>query len=156
MEKSSGAVHVSGKGLKIGIVVSRFNKDITEKLLEGAEKALKDCGVRSTDVKIVWVPGAFEIPILLQTFSRRKRFDALIALGAVIRGETPHFDYVCDGVASGTMRVALDAGIPIAFGVLTTDTMQQALDRVGGRHGHKGEEAAMVAVEMARLVKSGK
>jgi len=156
MQKSAGAIKISGKGLRIGIVVGRFNDGITKKLLDGAEKTLVSQGVRMSDIKTVWVPGAFEIPVMLKALSGRGKFDALIALGAVIRGETPHFDYVCEGATSGILRVSLDAGIPIAFGILTTDNMRQALDRVGGRHGHKGKEAAMVAIEMARLIKDGK
>ncbi len=156
MKKTSGVIAVVGKGLKIGIVVGRFNAGITTRLLEGAQRILKRQGVAPTHIETVWVPGAFEIPVMLQALARRKKFDAFIALGAVVRGDTPHFEYVCKGATSGIQRVALDAGVPVAFGLLTTDNVKQALERVGGRHGHKGEEAALVALEMARLVKSGK
>jgi 6,7-dimethyl-8-ribityllumazine synthase len=150
MQKSSGTVkNLSGKGLKIGIVAGRFNYDITAKLLEGAEKTLRDKGAASV---AVWVPGAFEIPLLLQKMAKSRKFDGLIALGAVVRGETPHFDYVAGEAARGVMRVSLDEKIPIAFGVLTTNNLAQALDRVGGRHGHKGEEAALTVIEMIGLL----
>lgn len=155
MKKTLGIIRdVSGKGLRIGIVVSRFNLPVTKKLLDGAERVLRKAGVR--EVKVLWVPGAFEIPIVLSRMARSKKFDGLIALGAVVRGGTPHFDYVAGETARGVMEVSLKEGVPVAFGVLTTDTMRQAIDRAGGRHGNKGEEAALVAIEMARLVKSGK
>lgn len=157
MKKSSGAIRsLSAKGLRIGIVVSRFNSDITKKLLAGAERTLLGKGVKN--IRKVWVPGAFEIPVMLQRLAqikRGKKFDGLIALGAVIRGETPHFDFVARETSRGVMDVALREGIPIAFGVLTTDNVKQALDRAGGRHGNKGEEAALVVIEMARLIKDG-
>jgi 6,7-dimethyl-8-ribityllumazine synthase len=146
---------IKAKGLRIGIVVSRFNAHITERLLKGAEAALAAQGVDRKKIRTVWVPGAFEIPILLQKLARSRRFDGLIALGAVIRGETPHFDYVAAQAARGTMKVMLGEGIPVAFGILTTDNVKQALERAGGRHGNKGEEAALVAIEMAKLVKNG-
>jgi 6,7-dimethyl-8-ribityllumazine synthase len=157
MKKTAGAnPSVSGQGLKIGIVVGRFNQGITAKLLAGAERVLKRQGVSPSNIENVWVPGAFEIPVMLQALARRRKFDAFIALGAVVRGDTPHFEYVCEGATMGIQRVSLDTGVPVAFGLLTTDNMKQALERVGGRHGHKGEEAALVALEMARLVKRGK
>ena len=156
MEKTSGVVQTfSGKGLKIGIVVSRFNLDITSKLLEGAEKILRQKGV--SDIEIVWVPGAFEIPLMLQKLARKnragKKKNGLMALAAVIRGDTPHFDYVCQVVSRGIMEVSLQEIVPIAFGVLTTNNTEQALERVGGKHGHKGEEAALTVIEMANLIK---
>ncbi len=152
MQKSSGAIEtVSGKGLRIGVVVGRFNRPITKRLLDGAERILWKKGVAS--VQTIWVPGAFEIPLALQKMARSKRFHALIALGAVIRGGTPHFDYVAGEAARGIMDVSLQESIPVAFGVLTTDSMKQALERAGGRKGNKGEEAALVAIEMAKLIK---
>lgn len=152
MKKTAGArADISGKGLKIGIVVGRFNDGITQKLLDGAEKTLRAAGVARIDS--IWVPGAFEIPLMLRILAERKSYDALIALGAVIRGGTPHFDYVCDGATSGVMQVMLETGIPVAFGVLTTDNVRQALERSGGKHGNKGSEAALVAIEMAMAVK---
>lgn len=154
MKKSSGTVRtLSGKNLRIAIVVSRFNEEITKRLLAGAERTLVERGVLRKDTNTVWVPGTFEIPVVLQKLARQKKFDALIALGAVIRGETPHFEYVAGEAARGIMQVSLQEGIPIAFGVLTTNTVRQALDRAGGRHGNKGEEAALVAIEMAILMK---
>lgn len=153
MKKTAGIIHtVSGRGLRIGIVVGRFNEEITHQLLEGAVTTLKKKGVK--DIHTVWVPGAFEIPLMLQNLARTEKFDSLIALGAVIRGETPHFDYVCQESSRGVMDVSLKEGIPIAFGVLTTDNLEQAVDRVGGRHGNKGSEAALVAIEMARSMKT--
>lgn len=152
MKKSGGVIEgISGKGLRIGIVASRFNGGITGKLLHGAERTLRSR--RVSRIETVWVPGAFEIPLALQALAVTKRFDALIALGAVIRGETPHFDYVAKGATEGVLRVSLDCGIPIAFGVLTTDNIRQAMDRAGGKHGNKGSESALVAIEMAQLLK---
>lgn len=152
MNKTSGVnQRVSGKGLKIAIVASRFNEAITETLVEGAVRVLENKEVAKTEV--VWVPGAYELPLTLQHLARKKKYHALIALGAVIRGETPHFDIVAGETSRGVMRVMLDEKLPIAFGVLTTNTMDQALDRIGGKHGHKGEEAALVAIEMANLLK---
>lgn len=157
MKKTSGVVRTfSGKDFRIGIVVSRFNQDMTSKLLEGAERVLQQQGVR--DIEVVWVPGAFEIPLMLQVLAKKKRSgkkrDGLIALASVIRGDTPHFDYVCQEVSRGIMDVSLQESIPIAFGVLTTDNIQQALDRVGGCQGHKGEEAALTVIEMINLMKA--
>jgi len=156
MKKSSGAIRsLSAKGLRIGIVVSRFNSNITKKLLAGAERTLIGKGADLKNIRKFWVPGAFEIPVMLQRLARTEKFDGLIALGAVIRGETPHFDFVARETSRGVMEVALREGIPIAFGVLTTDNVKHALDRAGGRHGNKGEEAALVVIEMARLIKDG-
>lgn len=156
MEKSVGVIRtVSGKGLRIGIVAGRFNSDITKKLLRGAEKTLRQKGVVARDIRVVWVPGAFEIPIALQRLARSRRYHALIALGAVIRGETPHFDYVAGEAARGIMEVSLREGISVAFGLLTTQNVKQALDRAGGRRGNKGEEAALVAMEMAKGGRGG-
>ena len=154
MKKTSGTIGtVTGKGLRIGIVVSRFNYGITGRLLAGAGKTLREKGVVTGGIRTVWVPGAFEIPLALQALAGTKRFDALIALGAVIRGDTPHFDYVAKGATDGVLRVSLDCGIPIAFGVLTTDNIRQAMDRAGGKHGNKGSESALVAIEMAQVLK---
>ncbi|HSA58423.1 MAG TPA: 6,7-dimethyl-8-ribityllumazine synthase [bacterium] len=154
MKKSSGVrSDISGKGLAIGIVAGRFNGAVTDKLLRAAETVLASKGVAK--VETVRVPGAFEIPVMLRKMAARRPFDALIALGAVIRGGTPHFEYVCEGATYGVMKVMLETGVPVAFGVLTTDTIRQAMERSGGRHGNKGAEAALVAIEMARLVKRG-
>jgi 6,7-dimethyl-8-ribityllumazine synthase len=133
--------------LRIGIVVSRFNGFITEQLLKGALATLEQRGCRS--ITVVTVPGAWELATAAQSLSAG--CDAIVALGAVVRGDTPHFEYVCEGAQQGLMRVSLDEGIPIAFGVLTTDNLQQAMDRAGGVSGNKGSEAAEAAIEMANL-----
>ncbi len=142
---------LDGKGLRIAIVVSRFNRSVTEPLLSGALEALATHGVAEEDVEVVHVPGAFEVPFAARRLAAAGRFDALICLGAVIRGETPHFDYIASEVTRGIGRIIAEHQVPIAFGVLTTDTIEQALDRAGARHGNKGFEAAVTALEMARL-----
>lgn len=138
---------LSAKKFHFGIVVSRYNSEITSLLLGGAQKILK--GAQTVD--LLEVPGCFEIPLALKSLAKQKRYDALIALGCVIRGETPHFDYVAGEAARGVMAVMLGDDIPIAFGILTTDNLEQAMARAGGRYGNKGEEAAWVAIEMAAL-----
>lgn len=138
---------------RFGIVVSRFNREITDRLLSGARKVLKKAGAGSVDV--VSVSGAFEIPYALQVLAGSRKYDALIALGCVIRGETPHFEYISEGVTSGVMKVMLDEKIPIAFGVLTTNNLREAMSRAGGKVGNKGEAAAFVAIEMAMLKRKG-
>src|SRR5437016_3603368 len=143
--------HFTGdaRGLKFAVVVARFNSAITEKLLEGARDALTKAG--ASGIEVFHVPGAFELPFAAQKLA--KSYAAVIALGAVIRGETPHFDYVCDAAARGLLQVSLETGTPVAFGVLTTDTLAQAEARAGGEHGNKGYDAAMTAIEMARFGK---
>ncbi|MEH7010492.1 6,7-dimethyl-8-ribityllumazine synthase [Neobacillus niacini] len=143
-----------GSGLKIGIVVGRFNEFITSKLLSGAEDALKRHGVSESDVDIAWVPGAFEIPLIAQKMANSKKYDAVITLGTVIRGSTPHFDYVCNEVAKGVSKINLDSGIPVIFGVLTTDSIEQAIERAGTKAGNKGWDVAAGAIEMANLIRS--
>jgi 6,7-dimethyl-8-ribityllumazine synthase len=138
--------------LRFAIVVSRFNHLVSVRLLEGATDELQQRGVATDDVDIAWVPGAFEIPQAARALADTRRYHAVIALGVVIRGGTPHFDYVCRGVTDGVREVMRDTGVPVAFGVLTTDDVEQALDRAGGEHGNKGRDAAQVAVEMARLL----
>lgn len=140
------------KGKRFGIVVSRFNDFITEKLLSGALDALTRTGAKENDIQIIKVPGAFEIPLAAKKAAQTGRYDAVICLGAVIRGATPHFDYVCAEVSKGVAQVGLDFGIPVIFGVLTTDTVEQAIDRAGTKSGNKGWQAAMSAVEMANLM----
>lgn len=140
-----------GTGLKIGIVVGRFNEFITSKLLGGAQDALKRHGVSETDVDIAWVPGAFEIPLIAQKMAESKKYDAVITLGTVIRGSTPHFDYVCNEAAKGISATSLKSGIPVIFGVLTTDSIEQAIERAGTKAGNKGWDAASSAIEMANL-----
>jgi 6,7-dimethyl-8-ribityllumazine synthase len=136
--------------LRIGIIVSRFNEFITEQLSKGALETLEKHGCQHENITFVKVPGAWELAVAAQALA--PRCDAIIALGAVIRGDTPHFEYVAGGAADGLNRVSLDTGVPIAFGVLTTDDMQQAMDRAGGKSGNKGSEAAEVAIELANLV----
>jgi 6,7-dimethyl-8-ribityllumazine synthase len=143
-----------GSGLRVGIVVGRFNEFITSKLLGGAQDALKRHGVSETDVDIAWVPGAFEIPLIAQKMANSKKYDAVITLGTVIRGSTPHFDYVCNEAAKGVSAVALNSGIPVIFGVLTTDSIEQAIERAGTKAGNKGWDAANAAIEMANLCKT--
>jgi len=140
-----------GHGLRIGIVVARFNHLISVRLLEAACEALEKAGARPDDVHVAWVPGAFEIPLAARELAKTGRYHALVALGAVIRGGTPHFDYVCRGVTDGLREVMQATGVPVAFGVLTTDDVDQALERAGGAEGNKGAEAALAALEMAHL-----
>ncbi len=137
---------------KFGIIIGRFNEFIGSKLLEGALDALKRHGVSEDNIEITWVPGAFEIPLVSKKMALTNNYDAVICLGAVIRGSTPHFDYVSSEVSKGIASVSLDTGIPIIFGVLTTDTIEQAIERAGTKSGNKGCEAAMTAIEMANLL----
>ncbi|AQQ52561.1 6,7-dimethyl-8-ribityllumazine synthase [Planococcus lenghuensis] len=145
---------LNGQGLRIGIVVGRFNEFITSKLLSGAEDALRRHGVEEENVSVAWVPGAFEIPLVAKKMAMSGKYDAVITLGTVIRGATPHFDYVCSEAAKGVSRAADQSGIPVIFGVLTTDSIEQAIERAGTKAGNKGWEAAANAIEMANLVKN--
>jgi 6,7-dimethyl-8-ribityllumazine synthase len=145
---------LNGSGLRVGIVVARFNELITEQLLSGAQNGLRRLGVADDAVDVAWVPGSLEIPIVAQRLARGGRYDAIICLGAVIRGATAHFDYVAAGVAQGIGRVALESGVPVIFGVLTTDTIEQALERAGTKQGNKGWDAAQTAVEMANVLRA--
>lgn len=142
-----------GDGLKIGIVISRFNEFITNKLMGGAIDALIRHGVNEADIEVAWTPGAFEIPLAAKQMAA-KGYDAVICLGAVIRGATPHFDYVSAEVTKGVAQVGLSTGIPVIFGVLTTDSIEQAIERAGTKAGNKGFEAAVSAIEMANLLKN--
>ena len=143
---------LSGNGKRIGIVISRFNDMITRQLLEGARDCLLKNGVEEDDIVVAWVPGAWEIPGALRQMSRStEAYDALIALGAVIRGSTPHFDYVAGGVATGVAQIATSCDLPVIFGVLTTDNIEQAIERAGTKAGNKGWDSAMAALEMANL-----
>ena len=144
------AGNVDATGLKVGIVASRFNRDITEALLDGAVSALKEHGCSDADITIVHVPGAFEIGTIAIKMADTGRFDAVVCLGCVIRGDTAHFDYVCQGAMDAIGKVAQRGDIGVGNGVLTVETHEQALERVGGAHGHKGEEAALTAVEVVR------
>lgn len=143
-----------GTGLKIGIVVARFNEFITSKLLGGALDGLKRHGVTEHDIDVAWVPGAFEIPLVAKKMAESKKYDAVITLGAVIRGATSHYDYVCNEVAKGTSHAALSSGVPVIFGVLTTDTIEQAIERAGTKAGNKGWEAALSAIEIANVMRT--
>ncbi|MFE7062489.1 6,7-dimethyl-8-ribityllumazine synthase [Sutcliffiella sp. NPDC057660] len=142
-----------GTGLKVGIVVGRFNEFITSKLLGGAQDALKRHGVEEGSVDVAWVPGAFEIPLVAKRMADSGKYDAVITLGTVIRGSTPHFDYVCSEAAKGVSQASMQSGIPVIFGVLTTETIEQAIERAGTKAGNKGWEAAAAAIEMANLLR---
>lgn len=141
------------RDLRFGFIAARFNDFVVEPLIRGALDALKRHGATEKQIEIVRVPGAFDIPIVARKLALSRRYDALIALGAVVRGQTPHFDYVAGECASGLARIALESGVPVAFGVLTTDTMEQAVDRAGGKAGNKGADAALAAIEMANLLR---
>ena len=143
-----------GKGLKFGLVISRFNEFITKKLLEGAQDALLRHGVNDEDVDSAWTPGSFEIPLIALKLAQTKRYDAIICLGAVIRGGTPHFEYVATELSKGIARVSLETGLPVTHGVITADTLEQAVERAGTKMGNKGFDAAVNAIEMANLLKS--
>jgi 6,7-dimethyl-8-ribityllumazine synthase len=142
-----------GTNLKIGIVVARFNDFITSKLLDGATGTLKQHGVSEENVDITWVPGAFEIPLIAHMMATSGLYDAVITLGTVIRGATAHFDYVCNETAKGVASASLQSGKPVIFGILTTDTIEQAVERSGTKAGNKGADAAVAAIEMANVVK---
>lgn len=144
---------VDGRGMKIGIIVSRFNQFITAKLLEGALDGLKSHGGADDDLTVVHVPGAFEIPNVASTMAFSGKYDALVCLGAVIRGDTPHFDYVCDAVTHGISKAVWQYRVPISFGVLTTDNVQQAMERSGVKDANKGYEAALTAIEMVSVLR---
>jgi len=145
---------LSGAGLRVGIVVAKFNDLVTTRLLDGARAGLARLGVDAAAVDVAWVPGSMEIPLVARRMASGGRYDAVICLGAVIRGSTPHFDYVAAGAAQGIARAALDSGVPVIFGVLTTDTLEQALERAGSKMGNKGYDAAFAAVEMANLLRA--
>ncbi|BDU51462.1 6,7-dimethyl-8-ribityllumazine synthase [Haliovirga abyssi] len=148
-----GNLFETGGNIKIGIVVARFNEFITSKLLSGALDTLKRHGVSEETIDIVWVPGAFEIPLVAQKMAESTKYHAVITLGAVIRGATPHFDFVSSEVSKGVASVGLKTGVPIIFGVLTTDTIEQAIERAGTKAGNKGVDAAMTAIELVNLLK---
>ena len=142
-----------GRGLRVAIVAARFNDAITSVLVDGARGALGRLGVAEDDVELAWVPGAFELPLVARRLATSGRFDAVVCLGAVIRGATPHFDHVAGQCAAGVARVGLDTGVPAIFGVLTTDTLDQAIERAGTKAGNKGADAALAAVELATLLR---
>ncbi|MCR4645410.1 MAG: 6,7-dimethyl-8-ribityllumazine synthase [Oscillospiraceae bacterium] len=142
-----------GKGLKIAIVASRFNEFIVNKLVGGAEDCLRRHGVEEDDIALAWVPGAFEIPLVAKKLANSGKYDAVICVGAVIRGSTSHYDYVCAEVSKGIASVSLETGVPVMFGVLTTDTIEQAIERAGTKAGNKGYDCALGALELASLLK---
>jgi 6,7-dimethyl-8-ribityllumazine synthase len=142
------------EGLKIGIVVGRFNEFIVSKLLGGALDGLKRHGVNEEDIEVAWVPGAFEIPLVAKKMAKLNKYDAVICLGAVIKGSTPHFDYVCAEASKGIASVSLGEEKPVIFGILTTDSIEQAIERAGTKAGNKGYDAAVTAIEMANLLKT--
>lgn len=144
----------SGEGLKIGIIASRFNEFITSKLVSGAEDCLLRHGVNGDEISVAWVPGAFEIPVIANKMAKSGKYDAVIALGAVIRGATSHYDYVCNEVSKGIAAVSMETGVPVLFGILTTDTIEQAIERAGTKAGNKGTDCAMSALEMVNLIKN--
>ena len=143
---------LDGRDLRFAIVVTRWNELVTERLLAGARDGLARHGVADSHVDVAWVPGAFELPLAAKRLAESKKYDAVICLGTVIRGATSHYEIVCNQAAAGISRAALDTGVPVVFGVLTTDTIEQALERAGTKAGNKGFEAAGVAIEMARLL----
>lgn len=144
------------ENVKVGIVVARFNEFITSKLLGGAIDGLKRENVKEEDIEVAWVPGAFEIPLIAKKMAESKKYDAVICLGAVIRGATSHYDYVCAEVSKGVAQVSMNAGIPVMFGILTTDTIEQAVERAGTKAGNKGFECAQGAIEMVNLIREMK
>lgn len=145
---------LSGAGLRLGIVAARFNETVVKGLVAGALDTARRAGVADESVELAWVPGAFEIPVVAAALAASGRVDAVICLGAVIRGDTPHFDYVAGGAATGIAKVGHDAGIPVIFGVLTTDTAEQAETRAGGKAGNKGADAALAAIETVQVLRA--
>ena len=143
-----------GKGLKFGLVASRFNEFITQKLVDGAQDALVRHGVAQADIDVAWVPGSFEIPLIAKKLAQTKRYDAIICLGAVVRGDTPHFDYISAEVTKGVAMVGLEVGLPVIYGIITADSLEQAIGRAGTKEGNQGFKAASSAIEMANLVKN--
>ena len=144
--------HHTGSSLHVGLICSRFNEFIVTGLLDGAKRGLEKCGVSESNIDVIWVPGAYEIPLAAQTMALSGRYDAMVALGAVIRGETAHFEYVAGPCADGVAQVQLETGIPIGFAVLTTENVEQAVERSGPAAGNKGEEAAIGAIEMVNVL----
>ena len=144
---------ITAKDMKVGIVVARFNEFITSKLLGGALDALHRHEAKDEDIDVAWVPGAFEIPVVAKKMAESGKYDAVIALGAVIRGSTTHYDYVCNEVSKGVAQVSMNTGIPTIFGVVTTENIEQAIERAGTKAGNKGADSAMAAMEMANLLK---
>lgn len=145
---------VAAKGMKVGIVASRFNSIIVQKLLDGAQDGLVRHGVETDNITAVWVPGSFEIPVVAQKMAASKKYDAIICVGAVIRGSTSHYDYVCAEVSKGIAQASMATGVPVLFGILTTDNLEQAIDRAGAKAGNKGYDCALSAIEMVNVMKA--
>ena len=148
--------NLQGDGLRIAIVITHFNQFVTQRLLDGANEALASHGVRDDDILVAWVPGSFELPVVAKALAESHRYDAVICLGAVIRGETGHYDIIASQASSGITRAALDTNVPVMFGVLTTENVDQAISRAGGKSGNLGYNAALGAIEMARLLEQVK
>ncbi|MBD5434271.1 MAG: 6,7-dimethyl-8-ribityllumazine synthase [Treponemataceae bacterium] len=144
---------VAPSGMKVGIVASRFNSVIVQKLLEGAQDGLVRHGVEEENITAVWIPGAFEIPVVAQKMAASKKYDAIICVGAVIRGSTSHYDYVCAEVSKGIAQASFSSGVPVLFGILTTDNLEQAIERAGAKSGNKGYDCALSAIEMVNVMK---
>ncbi len=145
--------HLNASGLKLAIAVSRYNDFITNRLLDGAMDTIVRSGGKAEDVDVVKVPGSFELPLAAKGLAQSKRYDGVICIGAVIRGSTPHFEHVATQVSKGLQNVMLDSGVPVAFGVVTADTLEQAIERAGSKHGNKGQQAALTVIEMANVLK---
>ena len=143
-----------GEGLKFGVVISRFNEFVTNKLLDGAQDALLRHGVSEGDIDVAWVPGSFEIPLVAKKFAQTKKYNAIICLGAVIRGETPHHEYIATEVTKGIAKLGLEYELPVSYGIITADSLEQAIERAGTKAGNRGADAAVDAIEMANLLKS--
>jgi 6,7-dimethyl-8-ribityllumazine synthase len=143
-----------GEGLRFGLVISRFNEFITNKLLDGAQDALNRHGVKEDDIETAWVPGSFEIPLVAKKMAEIKRFDAVICLGVLVRGATPHFEYIAAEVTKGIAKISLEADLPVVYGIVTADTLEQAIERAGSKAGNKGFDAAVTAIETVNLIKS--
>lgn len=152
MKKFEGKL--DAQGLKFGLVVSRFNELLSSRLLEGALDCLRRHKANEDDIDVVWVPGSFEIPLLIKTLAEQKKYDALVALGVVIRGDTPHFEFVANEAVKGIAKVSIETGIPVALGIVTADNLEQAIERAGTKAGNKGWQAAQSAIEMANLIKT--
>lgn len=154
MKKFEGKL--DAQGLKFGLVVSRFNELLSTRLLEGALDCLRRHKVREEDIDVFWVPGSFEIPLIVKTLAGKEKYDALIALGVIIRGDTPHFEFVATEAIKGIAKVSIEAGVPVALGIVTADNLEQAIERAGAKAGNKGWQAAQSAIEMANLMKEVK
>lgn len=152
MKKFEGKL--DAQGLKFGLVVSRFNELLSSRLLEGALDCLRRHKANEDDIDVVWVPGSFEIPLLIKTLAEQKKYDALVALGVVIRGDTPHFEFVANEAVKGIAKISIETGIPVALGIVTADNLEQAIERAGTKAGNKGWQAAQSAIEMANLIKT--